>query len=80
MSACPSQAQAGLALGGSSGDAGKNVKRKRYLEAKRGLGLDQGYLGWLEAGPGEPRRLQKTQKKRPEVSKHKKRERKTFEP
>ena len=38
----------------------KNIK-KRYLEAKLGFGLDQGYPGWLEAGPVEPR-LQESRK------------------
>ena len=61
-----SQAQPGLALGGSLEILG-NMVEERYLEAKRGLGLDQGYPGWLEAGPWEPRQLEKTQKSKQQI-------------
>ena len=35
--------------------------KKRYLDAKWGLGLDQGYPGRFEAGPRELRQLPKMQ-------------------
>ena len=40
----------------------EQMTKKHYLEAKLGLGLNQGYLGWLKAGPGKPQRLEKTGK------------------
>ena len=38
--------------------------KKCYLDAKWGLGLDQGYPGRFEAGPRELRQLPKMQKNR----------------